>query len=82
MATYQILYWQDIPAQIKVFEAGRRPISRALPEVFQERIDARAMSLGLVGTDAYLEQWHWSEKQERPGTAEELLEVLVEELEA
>jgi Virulence factor len=80
MATYQILYWQDIPAQIKVFEAGRRPISRPLPVVFQERIDARAMSLGLTGTEAYLEQWHWSEKHERPETAEELLKALVEEL--
>jgi hypothetical protein len=80
MATYQILYWRDMPAQIKVFEAGRRPISRPLPAIFQERIDAKAMSLGLIGTDAYLEQWHWSEKQERPGTAEELLEALVEEL--
>jgi hypothetical protein len=80
MATYQILYWQDIPAQIKVFEEGRRPISRTLPAIFQEQIDARAMSLGLIGTDAYLEQWHWSEKHERPETAEELLEALVKEL--
>jgi len=80
MACYQILYWQDIPAQIKVFEAGRRPISRPLPAIFQERIYARAMSLGLIGTDTYLEQWHWSEKRERAGTAEELLDLLAREL--
>ena len=80
MASYQILYWQDIPAQVKVFEAGRRPISRTLPAIFQEQIDAKAMSLGLTGTDAYLEHWHWSEKRERPGTAEELLEALIKEL--
>jgi hypothetical protein len=80
MAVYQILYWQDIPAQIRVFDSRRRPVSRVLPASFQAQIDARAMEEGLTGTDAYLEQWHWSEKQERPGTAEELLEILAKEL--
>ena len=64
MIQYQVLYWRDIPAQIKLF-AGRRPRSHTLPARFQLAIDRIAMQEGLVGTDAYLDQWHWSEKQER-----------------
>ncbi len=79
MAEYQILYWKEIPAQIKVFE-GRRPISRPLPERFQEEIDRIAMEQGLFGSDDYLDQWHWSEKSDRPGSAEEVLDALTKEL--
>ena len=80
MALYQVLYWKDIPAQVKVFTEGRRSQSRQMPERFQEQIDARAMQEGLLGTDDYLRHWHWSEKRERDLRAEELLEVIVSEL--
>ena len=79
MAIYQILYWKDIPAQIRVFE-GKRPKSRQMPDRFQLEIDRVAMAEGLAGTDAYLDQWQWTEKQERPGDAEEVLNALLEEL--
>jgi len=82
MAEYQVLYWKDIPAQIKVFESGKRPISRVLPDRFQQEIDRVAMREGLHGSDAYLDQWHWSEKQERPGSAEEVATALLNEFEA
>lgn len=80
MAQYQILTWRGIPAQIKVFEAGKRPIARQLPERFQQQIDRVAMQEGLTGTDAYLEQWQWSERAERPGSAEEVADALMREL--
>lgn len=79
MARYQILYWQDIPAQLRAFD-DRKPINRPLPPVFQEEIDRLAMEEGLFGTDDYLEQWRWSEKQERPGTAAEVLDALEREI--
>ena len=82
MARYQILYWKDIPAQVRVFPESGRPLSRPLPERFQQEIDARAMSEGLAGADDYLAQWHWSEKQERDLPASELLETLLRELTA
>ena len=82
MAQYQVLYWKNIPAQIKVFEAGKRPLARALPERFQEEIDRVAMRDGLTGSDEYLEQWGWSAKQEREGTAEEVAEAVLAELQA
>jgi hypothetical protein len=80
VARYQILFWKDIPAQVRVFPETGRAISRQLPERFQQEIDALAMSEGLAGTDDYLAQWHWSEKQERDLPAAELLEALVREL--
>ena len=79
MARYQILYWQDIPAQLRAFD-DRKPINRPLPPVFQEEIDRLAMEEGLFGTDDYLEQWRWSEKRERPGTAAEVLDALEREI--
>jgi hypothetical protein len=79
MAQYQILYWKDIPAQIKVYE-GRRAISKLLPDRFQVEIDRVAMAEGLAGTDDYLNQWQWTSKQERSGTTEEVLDSLAGEL--
>ncbi|MEW5978442.1 MAG: virulence factor [Acidobacteriota bacterium] len=81
MATYQILYWKHIPAQVKAFDEGsRRPQSRQLPPEFQHEIDREAMRLGLTGTDEYLSQWHWSPKMERPGPAQEVLERVLGEI--
>ena len=81
MALYQILYWREIPAQLRAFE-GRRPVSQPLDERFQQAIDRLAMEEGPEGSDDYLDQWQWSEKRERPGTADEILAALARELEA
>ena len=37
MHEYQVMYWRDIPAQVRVFD-GRKPVSRTTPERFQEEI--------------------------------------------
>ncbi len=79
MAKYQILYWKDIPAQVKAFD-GPRAVSRQLPERYQLEIDRIAMEQGLSKSDEYLKQWHWTAKLDRPGTAAELLESISEEL--
>jgi hypothetical protein len=55
MAKYQILYWKNIPAQVKAF-GGARAISRQLPEPYQLEIDRVAMEEGLSGSDEYLDQ--------------------------
>lgn len=81
MALYQILYWRDIPAQVRVFD-GRKPISRSMPDRFQLEIDQVAMEEGLEGSDEYLDLWDWTKKQEREGEISELLDALVAELEA
>ncbi len=67
MASYQILYWHDIPMQVRV--GGRRDrVSIELPARFQEAVDSAAMASKLTGTDAYLEGFVWGEMQERDGT--------------
>ena len=78
----QILYWRDIPAQVRVFD-GRKPVSRTMPAHFQLEIDRVAMAEGLEGSDAYLDQWHWTERLEREGEedVQQVLDVLVRELE-
>jgi hypothetical protein len=77
--TYQILYWRDIPAQVRVFN-GKRPQSRPMPDRFQHEIDRVAMAEGLAGRDEYLDHWQWTEKREREGDVEEVLGALLEEL--
>jgi hypothetical protein len=79
MVKYQILYWKSVASQVKVFEDGKRPVSRQLPGRLAE-IDQMAMELGLTGTDDYLKYWEWTPKQEREGTAEEVADALVKEL--
>jgi Virulence factor len=51
-----VIWWRDIPAQVTAKE-GRTRAARELPPRFQEAIDAAAMRAGLIGTDAYLEEW-------------------------
>ena len=81
MAEYQVLYWKHVPAQIKVFEPGKKAIARQMPARFHVEIDRIAMVEGLTGSDDYLNQWHWTPKTERPGTSEEVAESLIHELE-
>jgi hypothetical protein len=80
MARYQILYWRDIPAQVRA-EAGHDEVTLELDPRAIQRIDRLAMQLGLQGTDEYLDQWRWSDPEEREGTAQEVAESLKRELE-
>lgn len=81
MTNYQILYWHDIPIQVRA--GGRRErASRELPPRFQAAIDSAAMAAGLTGTEAYLDGFTWSERQEREGTPEAVVEAVMVELEA
>jgi hypothetical protein len=51
-----VIWWRDIPAQVTAKE-GRARAAGELPPRFQEAIDAAAMRAGLIGSDAYLEEW-------------------------
>jgi hypothetical protein len=79
--TYQIIYWRDIPAQIKV-KAGSTRLSRPLSARFEQAIDRAAMHAGAINSDDYLAEWRRSEWQERAGAPEEVAEALLAELEA
>ena len=82
MATVQVLYWQDVPSVVKAVGDDGTELKRQLPDWFQQEIDNRAMVQGLAATDAYLEQWHWGDVQERAGPASDVLDDVARELES
>jgi cvfA/B/C family virulence factor len=65
-AELTVISWRDIPAQVTATD-GTRTARVELPGRFLEAIDAAAMTVGLVGSDEYLEQWH---RESRPCTAD------------
>jgi len=81
LAKYQILYWYDIPLQVKAQE-GRARASKPLSERFQVAVDNASMEAGLTGTEEYLNLMQWSDFHERDGTPDEIVDALVVELEA
>jgi hypothetical protein len=80
-AQYQIVYWRDIPAQIKVRQGSRR-VSRQLTPRFQEAIDEAAMRGQVTGTDDYLSEWRSSEWQTGEEDADILADTLVTQIES
>ena len=81
MASFQVMYWKHIPSQVMAWE-GEVKAKRMLPDYFQAAIDAYAMKDGSTDMDAYLEGWHRGPVEERDGTPEEVIDVLVAELTA
>jgi hypothetical protein len=75
------MYWKEFPTQIRA-EDSSGEVNLQLPAIFMELADKAAMSRGLVGTDEYLEGWHWSDPMERPGSPQEVAKAVQEELEA
>jgi hypothetical protein len=81
VATYKILYWQEIPTQIKA-EDDVEDVTLQLDGKFMERIDILAVKRGLQAADDYLAQWRWSAEEEREGSAREVAERVRAELES
>jgi len=81
MTTYKILFWQEIPTQIKA-EDEVEDVTVMLDGKFMAQVDILAAKRGLQSADDYLAQWRWSEEQEREGSAREVVEALKTELEA
>jgi hypothetical protein len=81
VAIYKILYWQEIPTQIKA-EDDVEDVTLQLDGKFMERIDMLAAKRGLQAADDYLAQWNWSAEQEREGSAQEVAERVRAELES
>ena len=80
MTRVQVVYWRQIPAQVKARQGNERA-SRPLSERFQQAIDEAAMRAGLSGTDAYLAEWRTSEGEERPGAPQAAAESMAGEVE-
>jgi len=81
VAFYQILFWQDIPSQVKAWDDFDEVKIELAPR-FTSRIDQAAQTQGLTSADDYLNQWRWSKQQERDGTVKEVAESVKRELES
>jgi hypothetical protein len=79
MTQYQILFWHDIPLQVRSRD-GRARANVSLPPRFQEAVDAAAMLAGLTGDDAYTDGLRWSDPQERPGAPDEIAAAVAAEI--
>ncbi len=78
---YQILYWRDLPSSVKAWDDFGE-IKTDLGGRFADRIDAEAQKLGLTSGDDYVAQLRWGDEGERPGSPEEVVAALRNELEA
>lgn len=78
---YQIIYWRDIPSQIKA-KVKRKRMSRPLTDRFLQTIDAAAMKSGETDTDEYLAAWKPTEWQPIEGDPNEFLDNLAAKIEA
>jgi len=76
---YQILYWQDIPSELKAWNDFDE-VKMSLPEKFVIKIDASAQKQGLISHDAYAAHLHWGETIERAGSPREVAEAVRKEL--
>ena len=81
MASYQVLYWQEIPSQVDARE-GAKAHKEKLSQRFQELIDVVATKRNIVQSDAYINGWSKGGKSERPGTALEVAKDVASETEA
>lgn len=81
MAQVQVIYWRDMPAQIKVQEGSARA-TRPLPPRFQVAIGEAAMCADLTAADDYVAQWIEVRLPDREGEPEDLVTRLIGEIEA
>jgi len=81
MATYKVLYWQDIPSLIEAEDAGEMA-KVPMGAEFEELIDAKAMEQGLIGSDAYLDHFRYGDEVEREGSAQEVADAVKKELQS
>jgi hypothetical protein len=78
---YQVLYWQDIPSQVKAWDDFDE-VKLDLPHRFADLIDSQAQRLGLAKGDDYVTQLRWGDEMERVGAPGEVAAVIRQELEA
>lgn len=82
MATYRVMAWREIPAQVQATDESGETVNVPMPAYFQQEIDRIAMREGLIDSDEYLEAWAWSAPTERDGTAQEVADAVQAELAA
>ncbi|MGD2057746.1 MAG: virulence factor [Anaerolineales bacterium] len=81
MTKVKVLYWHDIPIQVKAEDKdGRAGVQ--LSARFQAAIDEAAMAANLIGDDDYTNGFHWREQEDRQGEPQSVAEAVAADLEA
>ena len=81
MADLVIVYWRDIPAQVKA-GSGRQTVRRELAPRFAEAIDTAAMASGAKDSDAYLAEWRTGTPEPIEGDVRTAVDTACARLEA
>ena len=79
MPTYRVLAWRSIPTQVEVTADDGTTVKHAMPHWFMQEVSRITMREGLAGTDDYLDEFAWSDRDAREGTVEAVLEAVVGE---
>lgn len=79
MAKVQVLYWHGIPSQVRARDENGR-VSKKLPDRFMEAVDKAAMIANHTDSDLYSEGFQWGDWEERDGSADDVADALVAEL--
>ena len=77
MATYQILYWGHLPMRVKATDINGQKVGELSPK-FMEAMNEASKLHGMDGTVMF----RWSPPQEKEGTAEEVIEQVIKEIDA
>ena len=81
MAKSQIIYWRDIPIQVRG-RNGRLRSTQPLSARFQKTVHRAAFRAKAINGFKYIEEWQPSAWQERDGGLEDVITTIVAELEA
>lgn len=79
MAKVQIYYWKNVPYGVRARDEKGR-VTKRLPQAFEATVDAAAMAEGQTAADQYQAGFVWGEFEERPGSAEEVAQAMVDEI--
>jgi hypothetical protein len=80
MAEYRVTWWRTIPSLVTARGGNGQTSKSALPDRFQEAIDALAMRTGAADSDAYLAGWEQGEWTVRDGEPAEVATAVAREL--
>jgi len=79
MAKYKVLYWYDIPVQVRAEDQHGR-VNLQLPERFQLAVDEVAMATKMISDDNYTAGFQWQSAQEKEGSAKDVADAVIAEL--
>jgi cvfA/B/C family virulence factor len=77
---YQVTYWRELPSLV-VAREGESVTKSPLAPRFQEAIDEAAMRLGATDSEAYLDGWTRGDWTPAEGSAPEVCDRVVADLE-